>query len=73
MNSHGHFFSKWVNSSGHFLRVNSHGYGANTVGEQGVWGKPLLGLANTVQFQVSGRGGEASARFSEHCSVSGLG
>ena len=36
-------------------------------------GKPLLGLAKTVQFQVSGCGGEASAGFSEHCSVSGLG
>ena len=26
VNSRGHFFSKWANSSGHFLRVNSRGY-----------------------------------------------
>ena len=26
VNSRGHFFSKWANSSGHFLRVNSRGH-----------------------------------------------
>ena len=59
MNSRGHFFSKWANSGGHFLRVNSHGQflvvitnglSANA-GGAGV--KPLLGSANTVQCQGS--------------------
>ena len=35
--------------------------------------KPTLGSANTVQCQVRGCGGEAPARISKHCSVSGLG
>ena len=30
VNSCGHFFSKWVNSSGHFLRVNSRGHFLST-------------------------------------------
>ena len=48
MTSREHFFSKWGNSSGHIMRVNSHGRflvvitnGANTVGQptQGVGGE----------------------------------
>jgi hypothetical protein len=45
--------------------------GANAGGAGGA--KPLLGSAYTVQCQVRGCGGEAPARISEHCSVSGLG
>jgi hypothetical protein len=61
-------FSWTVNSCGHFLMVITNGGNAGGAGA-----KPLLGSANTVQCQVRGCGGEAPARISDHCSVTGLG
>ena len=77
--SRGRFFSNWANSSGHFLRVNSRGHFVVVItngwsaNAEGAGTKPLLGSANTVPCQVRGCVGEAPAKISEYCSVSGLG
>ena len=57
-----------VNSHGHFLKVIT-----NVANAGGAGAKPLLGSENNVQCQVRGCGGEAPARISKHCSVSGQG
>jgi hypothetical protein len=68
-------FSKWANSSGHFLMVNSrghilvvitNGWSANT-GDAGA--KLQLGSANTGLCQVRGCCGEVPARISEHWAI----
>ena len=54
MNSCGHFFSKWANSSGHFWRVNFRGHFlimiTNDTNTGGAGAKPLLVYENSVQF-----------------------
>ena len=83
VNSRGHFFSKWANSSGYFLRVNSRGHCLSTripllwwifvdifwVNFSGHFLMVITNGANTVGQPQLGVRAESPARLSEHCSV----
>ena len=69
MTSRGHFFSKWANSSGHFLRLNSCGHLVTFRGHFGVnySGHFLMVITNSANPVDQGVRGKAPARLSEHC------